>query len=91
MPQIIVTAGAAGGLDRATMTLRERVSAADFESERFLANLLERLGWAVEDATVAEQREFAAVSDPEPRASVQPEPDPERVQSEPDPEPLGVA
>ena len=80
MPQIIVTAGAATGLDQATMTLRERVSEADFESERFLANLLERLGWAVEDATTAEQRELDAVRDtPEPRASLQPEPDPEPV------------
>lgn len=83
MPQIIVTAEAAGGVDRATMTLRERVSAADFESERFLANLIERLGWAVEDATAAEQRELAAVRDTsQHRASRQPDSDPQ---------PIGVA
>lgn len=81
MPQIIVTAGPAGGLDRATMTLRERVSAADFESERFLANLLERLGWAVEDATVAEQRDLAGVGDTSERQAT----------LQPDPEPAGVA
>lgn len=34
--------------------LRERVNVADFESERFAANLIERLGWAVVDATEAE-------------------------------------
>ena len=80
MPQIIVTAGAANGLDRATMTLRERVNAADFESERFLANLVERLGWAVEDATAAEQRELAAVDDtPQRQPAMEPDPDPEPV------------
>ena len=80
MPQIIVTAGAANGLDGTTMTLRERVSAVDFESERFLANLVERLGWAVEDATAAEERELAPVRDaPEPPAVTEPDPDPEPV------------
>jgi hypothetical protein len=83
MPQIIVTAEAAGGPDGATMTLRERVSPADFESERFLANLLERLGWAVEDATAAEQRDLAGVRD---RPEHQADPQPDR-----DPEPVGVA
>jgi len=56
MPQIIVMAGAEDGLEQATVMLRERVNATDFDSERFAANLLERLGWAVEDATAAEQR-----------------------------------
>lgn len=83
MPQIIVTAGAARGLDRSTMTLSERVTAADFESERFVANLLERLGWAVEDATAAEQREFTSVTD-----TAEP---PAGVQAESEPEPVGVA
>lgn len=35
--------------------LRERINTRDFESERFIANLLERLGWAVGDAADAEQ------------------------------------
>jgi hypothetical protein len=57
MPEIIVTAAGpprerAGG----EVLLRERVSAADFESERFAANLIERLEWAVEDATEFERR-----------------------------------
>ncbi len=53
MPQIIVTAGDAALDDK--VTLRERVNASDFESERFAANLVERLGWAVLDAVQAEQ------------------------------------
>jgi hypothetical protein len=35
--------------------LLERVNVADFESERFAANLIERLGWAVIDAAEAEE------------------------------------
>ena len=53
MPQIIVTAGDAALDDK--VTLRERVNASDFESERFAANLVERLGWAVLDAVQAER------------------------------------
>ena len=34
--------------------LRERVNVEDFESDRFAANLIERLGWAVVDATEAD-------------------------------------
>jgi hypothetical protein len=34
--------------------LRERVNVSDFDSERFAANLIERLGWAVVDATDVE-------------------------------------
>jgi len=76
MPQITVTAEASG-TDGAAMTLRERVSAADFESERFLANLLERFGWAVEDATVAEQRGLPSVrADSESEHRATPHPDP---------------
>jgi hypothetical protein len=55
MPQIIVTAGDAANLE-GTVTLRERINETDFASERFAVNLLERLGWAVSDATDAEQR-----------------------------------
>jgi hypothetical protein len=56
MPQIIVTAGH-GSRDETTVMLRERVNVSDFESERFGANLVERLGWAVLDATEAEHEE----------------------------------
>jgi hypothetical protein len=58
MPQIIVTATAADEQEQeATVMLRERINASDFESERFAANLVERLGWAVVDATEAEKQE----------------------------------
>jgi hypothetical protein len=82
MPQIIVTAGSGGrGVEDRTVMLRERVSATDFESERFATNLLERLGWAVEDATAAEEAR------PKPQQLTRdPEPDPGW-----DPEPLGVS
>jgi hypothetical protein len=55
MPQIIVTATSEHEIHEGKVLLRERVNATDFESERFTANLLERLGWAVEDATEAEK------------------------------------
>jgi hypothetical protein len=61
MPQIIVTAGDAADLTEGTVLLRERINERDFESDRFAANLLERLGWAVSDATEVE-RDFAADS-----------------------------
>ena len=54
MPQIIVTADRGQEQEQDGIMLRERVNPADFESERFAANLIERLGWAVVDATEAE-------------------------------------
>jgi hypothetical protein len=59
VPQIIVTADG-----ETTVTLRERINAADFDSERFAANLVERLGWAVLDATELEETES-----PQPRSA----------------------
>ncbi len=56
MPQIIVTADRGEGRGECTVMLRERVSAADFESRHFTAQLVERLGWAVGDAHALEQR-----------------------------------
>lgn len=55
MPQIIVTADHARDRDLDDVMLRERVNVEDFDSERFAANLLERLGWAVVDAAEVEQ------------------------------------
>ena len=55
MPQIIVAADQAHDPDPDGVMLRERVNVADFESERFAANLIERLGWAVIDATEVER------------------------------------
>ena len=37
--------------------LRERVNVADFESDHFATQLVERLGWAVSDADEAEHNE----------------------------------
>ena len=55
MPQIIVVADRhADRRDRAVM-FTERVSVRDFESRHFQTQLVERLGWAVEDAHAAEQ------------------------------------
>jgi 1,6-anhydro-N-acetylmuramate kinase len=53
MPQIMVTADARDR-DQDPVMLRERINVADFESEQFAANLMERLGWAVLDAAEAE-------------------------------------
>jgi hypothetical protein len=53
MPQIIVTAAGTDSDDEAVL-LRERVSVADFESDHFAAQLVERLGWAVSDASEVE-------------------------------------
>jgi hypothetical protein len=50
MPQIIVTADDKLELDGTVITLRERINVDDFDSDRFAANLVERLGWAVVDA-----------------------------------------
>lgn len=63
MPQIIVKAEGAHDREDTAVMLRERVNVADFESERFATNLVERLGWAVGDATEAE-REVPDGSEP---------------------------
>jgi len=55
MPQIIVTADRGAAFAEGAVTLRERVTVADFESEHFATQLLERLGWAVGDADEAER------------------------------------
>ena len=55
MPHIIVTAANPDDRDLDGVMLRERVNPEDFDSERFAVNLIERLGWAVVDATEAER------------------------------------
>ena len=57
MPQIIVTADRTDDRDQGAVMLRERVNIADFESDHFAAALVERLGWAVSDASDAEHVE----------------------------------
>lgn len=54
MPQIIVIADQTADTEAPVM-FRERVTASDFESEHFTAQLAERLGWAVEDASEFER------------------------------------
>jgi hypothetical protein len=56
------------------VTFRERVNVADFESEHFAAQLVERLGWAVEDADVVEQRQDAPSQRSGPPERDEPEP-----------------
>jgi hypothetical protein len=55
MPQIIVTADRGAAFVEGAVTLRERVSVADFESQHFATQLVERLGWAVGDAHEVER------------------------------------
>ncbi len=55
MPQIIVTADQTTDTGEGTVMLRERINVADFESDHFAAQLVERLGWAVSDAHEAER------------------------------------
>ena len=84
MPQIIVMTGGGGGVGHGNVMLRERLNITDFESERFATNLLERLGWAVEDATAAERAradaaELASAREPEPDPGYAWGPEPLRV------------
>ncbi|HUE27039.1 MAG TPA: hypothetical protein VMP89_09715 [Solirubrobacteraceae bacterium] len=87
MPEIIVTAAGSPDAERGhdDVLLRERVSAADFESERFAANLVERIEWAVGDATEVERRGRITGRVMPPRR-----PAPEKL-PEPAPEPVGSA
>jgi hypothetical protein len=55
MPQIIVAADRGAAFGEGAVTFRETVNVADFESQHFATQLVERLGWAVEDADQAEQ------------------------------------
>jgi hypothetical protein len=54
MPQIIVKADGGSEQGEGAVMLRERISSSDFESETFAARLVERLGWAVDDAHAME-------------------------------------
>jgi len=55
MPQIIVTADRGAAFGEGAVTFRERVTIADFESDHFGKQLVERLGWAVGDADAVER------------------------------------
>jgi hypothetical protein len=57
VPQILVVSNPADGAEQGAVMFRERIADGDFESGHFKAQLLERLGWAVEDAHTAEEAE----------------------------------
>lgn len=56
MPQILVVTDSAGE-DAGTVVYRERISTTDFESAHFSGQLVERVGWAVGDASDLERSE----------------------------------
>jgi hypothetical protein len=66
VPQIIVSADLSTDRGEGAVMLRERVNVADFESDHFAAQLVERLGWAVNDAHEAEQ-DATPVEEPQTR------------------------
>jgi 1,6-anhydro-N-acetylmuramate kinase len=68
VPQIIVKADRSSDRGEGAVMLRERVNVADFESDHFAAQLVERLGWAVNDAHEVEQEPT-----PEPEAPAAPQ------------------
>jgi hypothetical protein len=82
MPQIIVAADHGAAFGEGAVTLREGVTVADFESEHFATQLVERLGWAVEDADQLERVPGADGSGAEEPDSV-----PRERAEEPDPVP----
>jgi hypothetical protein len=57
MPRIVVLANLDGGLERQTFT--EDVRASELESEHFVGQIVERLGWGLADAHVLENQHAA--------------------------------
>jgi hypothetical protein len=84
VPQIIVTADRGAAFREGAVTLRERVTVADFESEHSALQLLERLGWAVGDAVEAERVGEPTAASPDPTAA---SPDPTGAS----PDPIGAS
>jgi len=56
MPHIMVMADESHYGGEGAVMLRERVNVADFESAHFAAQLVQRLGWAVNDAAQVERQ-----------------------------------
>ncbi|HET7443925.1 MAG TPA: hypothetical protein VFJ57_04635 [Solirubrobacterales bacterium] len=54
MPQILVVTDTPSD-DGSTVVYRERISATDLESTHFSGQLVERVGWAVSDASALER------------------------------------
>ena len=71
MPQILVVTESTA--EDSAVVYRERISSADLESAHFSGQLVERVGWAVQDADQFERavadgdRESASHSSPSPR------------------------
>jgi hypothetical protein len=61
MPQIIVRADHAEG--ESAVLYRERVHPRELESSHFATHLIERLGWALDDACEAEERDHTSTPD----------------------------
>ena len=55
MPSILIVPDTESGSATERFKLRERVSARDLRDEHICAQLLERIGWAVEDAEREEE------------------------------------
>lgn len=58
MPQILVTTDASEETAR-TVVYRERIATTDLESDHFSDQLVERVGWAIQDADEIEHRDPA--------------------------------
>jgi hypothetical protein len=59
MPQILVVTDSQAEI--ANAVYKERVSAADLESAHFSGQLVERVGWAVQDANELERKDGRAL------------------------------
>jgi hypothetical protein len=59
MPSILIVPDTDAGDETARFKLRERVSVRDMHDEHIREQLLERIGWAVEDAEREEESENA--------------------------------
>jgi hypothetical protein len=57
MPRIVVLANLDEGLER--LTFMEDVRASELESEHFVGQIVERLGWGLADAHVLENQHSA--------------------------------
>lgn len=66
MPQILVVADSSGESD-STIVYRERIATTDLESDHFSGQLVERVGWAVQDADQLEHDVRSDRSAPSPQ------------------------
>jgi hypothetical protein len=64
MPQILIVTDPQG--EAGITVYRERIESADLKSEHFSGQLVERVGWAVEDADRIERDGSATVKDTAP-------------------------